>query len=61
MPMNHKLIFIDIDGTLFNHKKDDIPESAKEAILNAKSKGHKIFLSTGSPMPILIKKYLTSL
>lgn len=43
MTMNHKLIFIDIDGTLFNHKKDDIPESAKEAILNAKSKGHKIF------------------
>lgn len=49
MTMNHKLIFIDIDGTLFNHKKDDIPESAKEAILNAKSKGHKIFLSTGRP------------
>ncbi|WP_295751333.1 HAD family hydrolase [uncultured Holdemanella sp.] len=47
--MNHKLIFIDIDGTLFDHKKDDIPESAKEAILNAKSKGHKIFLSTGRP------------
>ena len=49
MTMNHKLIFIDIDGTLFDHKKDDIPESAKEAILNAKSKGHKIFLSTGRP------------
>lgn len=49
MTMNHKLIFIDIDGTLFDHKKDAIPESAKEAILNAKSKGHKIFLSTGRP------------
>lgn len=36
MTMNHKLIFIDIDGTLFDHKKDDIPESAKEAILSAK-------------------------
>lgn len=47
--MNHKLIFIDIDGTLFDHKKDAIPESAKEAILSAKSKGHKIFLSTGRP------------
>ena len=56
--MNHKLIFIDIDGTLFNHKKDDIPESAKEAILNAKSKGHKIFLSTGRPYADIDKEIL---
>ena len=47
--MNHKLLFIDIDGTLFDHAKDAIPESAKNAILSAKSKGHKIFLSTGRP------------
>ena len=58
MIMNHKLIFIDIDGTLFNHKKDDIPESAKEAILNAKSKGHKIFLSTGRPYADIDKEIL---
>lgn len=58
MTMNHKLIFIDIDGTLFNHKKDDIPESAKEAILNAKSKGHKIFLSTGRPYADIDKEIL---
>ena len=49
MTMNHKLLFIDIDGTLFDHEKDAIPESAKNAILSAKSKGHKIFLSTGRP------------
>lgn len=47
--MKPKLIFIDIDGTLFNHAKDAIPESAKNAILSVKSKGHKIFLSTGRP------------
>lgn len=58
MTMNHKLIFIDIDGTLFNHKKDDIPESAKEAILNAKSKVHKIFLSTGRPYADIDKEIL---
>ena len=58
MTMNHKLIFIDIDGTLFDHKKDDIPESAKEAILNAKSKGHKIFLSTGRPYADIDKEIL---
>lgn len=49
MNMKPKLIFIDIDGTLFDHAKDTIPESAKNAILSAKSKGHKIFLSTGRP------------
>lgn len=43
MNMNPKLLFIDIDGTLFDHAKDAIPESAKKAILSAKSKGHKIF------------------
>lgn len=58
MTMNHKLIFIDIDGTLFDHKKDDIPESAKEAILSAKSKEHKIFLSTGSPYADIDKEIL---
>ena len=58
MTMNHKLIFIDIDGTLFDHKKDAIPESAKEAILNAKSKGHKIFLSTGRPYADIDKEIL---
>lgn len=56
--MNHKLIFIDVDGTLFDHKKDDIPESAKEAILSAKSKGHKIFLSTGRPYADIDKEIL---
>ena len=49
MTMNPELLFIDIDGTLFDHAKDAIPESAKNAILSAKSKGHKIFLSTGRP------------
>lgn len=58
MTMNHKLIFIDIDGTLFDHKKDDIPESAKEAILSAKSKEHKIFLSTGRPYADIDKEIL---
>lgn len=58
MNMKPKLIFIDIDGTLFDHKKDDIPESAKEAILNAKSKGHKIFLSTGRPYADIDKEIL---
>lgn len=47
--MENKLIFIDIDGTLFDHEKEEIPKNAIHAILNAKEKGHKIFLSTGRP------------
>ena len=58
MNMNPKLLFIDIDGTLFDHAKDAIPESAKDAILNAKSKGHKIFLSTGRPYADIDKEIL---
>ena len=58
MTMNPKLLFIDIDGTLFDHEMDAIPESAKEAILSAKSKGHKIFLSTGRPYADIDKEIL---
>lgn len=38
--------FFDIDGTLLPFEKS-IPESAAKAILDAKSKGHRLFLSTG--------------
>lgn len=43
---NHKLIFLDIDGTIYNNI-GIIPESAKEAIKKARKNGHKIFISTG--------------
>lgn len=42
-----KYIFLDIDGTLYNHKKHSIPESAYQAVGLAKEKGHKIFICTG--------------
>lgn len=38
--------FFDIDGTLLPFEKS-IPESAVNAILYAKSQGHRLFLSTG--------------
>lgn len=60
MNMKPKLIFIDIDGTLFDHAKDAIPESAKNAILSVKSKGHKIFLSTGRPYADIDQEILNS-
>ncbi|WMC91790.1 Cof-type HAD-IIB family hydrolase [Kineothrix sp. MB12-C1] len=42
-----KYIFLDIDGTLLDHDTFSIPESAKQAITSAKSKGNKVFISTG--------------
>ena len=38
--------FFDVDGTLLPFGKG-LPESALDAILEAKSKGHRIFVSTG--------------
>lgn len=41
-----KIIFLDADGTLF-HPDGYIPESAKQACLQAQKNGHKICLCTG--------------
>ncbi|MBM6766055.1 HAD family hydrolase [Faecalicoccus pleomorphus] len=45
--MNKKAIFLDIDGTLFDHNTNSIPESAIFAIQSAKQNGHFIFICTG--------------
>ena len=45
--MNTKYIFLDIDGTLFDHNNPDVPESAKLAISLAKANKHKVFISSG--------------
>ena len=45
--MNHKLIFLDIDGTLTEPGSNVPPESAQEAIRQARQKGHKVFLCSG--------------
>lgn len=42
-----KYIFLDIDGTLFDHSAGHIPESAYKAIELARRGGNKIFISTG--------------
>ncbi|RDU24689.1 Cof-type HAD-IIB family hydrolase [Anaerosacchariphilus polymeriproducens] len=42
-----KYIFLDIDGTLFDHKTNAIPQSALFALKSARSAGHKIFICTG--------------
>ncbi len=44
---NKKVLFFDIDETLFSHRILGIPESAKQALKEAKKKGHLIFINTG--------------
>lgn len=49
--MRKKIVFADIDGTLFDHNTMAIPLSARQALLQAKENGHRIFLCTGRPFP----------
>lgn len=51
-----KLIFLDIDGTLFSHKTFSVPASAIEACREAKENGHLLFLSSGRS-PVLTKVF----
>lgn len=44
--MSKKYVFIDIDGTLLSHQMG-IPDSTKQAIVLARSNGHKIYINTG--------------
>ena len=42
-----KVVFFDIDGTLLSYKTHKVPDSAKEAIKQLRSKGIKCVISTG--------------
>lgn len=42
-----KIIFIDIDGTLFDYNQQIIPASAVHAVRMARQNGHRVYLSTG--------------
>lgn len=44
--MNKKVIFFDIDGTLYDHDKQ-IPESTKQAVRLLKEQGHHLFIASG--------------
>jgi Cof subfamily protein (haloacid dehalogenase superfamily) len=51
--MNYKVIFLDVDGTLFDHVNGKVPESAIKAVKLARAKGIKIVLSTGRSMSLI--------
>ena len=43
-----KLLFMDIDGTLYDHgEQNGIPASAKLAVTKARNNGHKVYVCTG--------------
>ncbi len=44
--MDQKIIFFDIDGTLYNHDKK-LPPSTKQAIRDLQAKGHEVAIATG--------------
>ena len=46
-PTDIKIIFTDIDGTLYSHKKKEVPASAIDAIHKLREKGIKVFLCSG--------------
>lgn len=54
-----KILFFDVDGTLYNSKKS-LPASAKKALLQARENGHEIAIATGRA-PFMIKSLLEEL
>lgn len=54
-----KYLFFDIDGTLYDSNKQ-LPAKAKEAIFEARSNGHEVFIATGRA-PFMIKEILKEL
>lgn len=47
--MNKKLIFFDVDETLYSKHLRGIPESAVRSIKQAQNNGHKVLINTGRP------------
>lgn len=46
-PLGIKVVFFDIDGTLFSHSQGCIPESAREALAELRADGIKTVIATG--------------
>lgn len=48
-----KIVFFDIDGTLVSFNTHTIPQSTLDAIKTVRSKGMKVWIATGRPMPFI--------
>jgi len=51
--MEKKIIFFDIDGTLFHEQKHIIPESTIQAMKKAQDNGHLCVINTGRTLSII--------
>lgn len=56
MEQGKYIIFLDIDGTVFDGK--EVPEKNREALRRARANGHKVFLNTGRADCIVTKDIL---
>ncbi len=45
-----KAIFFDVDGTLFSHKLNDVPESTRKALKALRERGVMTVVATGRHM-----------
>lgn len=45
--MSRKALFFDVDGTLLSEVTRTVPESAAEALAEARRRGHLVFINTG--------------
>lgn len=57
--MKNKILFFDIDGTLYNSEKK-LPKTAYDAIQKAKENGHEVAIATGRS-PFFLKSVLDEL
>ena len=49
MAGKRKVLFFDIDGTLYSEVNRIVPESAKKAVAKARENGHLVFINSGRP------------
>ena len=54
--MRQSILFFDIDGTLLSDKTGKIPDSALEALAEAKKNGYLLFINTGRTVCALPKE-----
>ena len=53
----HKIIFLDVDGTLINYEAK-LPESAAQAVNEARKNGHRVYLCTGCSKAEILQRNL---
>ena len=61
MSENNKVIFLDVDATLYSKEQRLVPESAITAIHAAQKNGHKVLINTGRPLVYFEKEILDRL